>query len=120
MLSKYVNLDNPESVKGFIASKDSWSNAYKEGIVNAYTHYVREYDLSWEKPIYKRRQRLPIVPSTEQVNKIIAHAGRKHAWRMAISRKTQLLVGSNKPRSRSMTTHKALRRKVFDPSFSEI
>jgi integrase len=90
MLSKYVNLDNPESVKGFIASKESWSNAYKEGIVNAYTHYIRVCGLSWDKPIYKRRQRLPNVPTTEQVNKIIAHAGRKYALVFSILRDTGL------------------------------
>jgi len=90
MLSKHVSLDNPESVKSFIASKDNWSNAYKEGIVNAYIHYVREYGLSWDKPIYKRRQRLPSVPTTEQVNKIIAHAGRKYALVFSILRDTGL------------------------------
>ena len=90
MLSKYVNLDNPESVKGFIASKESWSKAYKEGVVNAYTHYVRVYGLSWDKPIYKRRQRLPSVPTSEQVNKIIAHAGRKYALVFSILRDTGL------------------------------
>jgi len=52
---------------------------YKESMVNAYTHYVKNYGLVWIKPVYKRSQRLPSVPSTEQVNKIIAHAGRKYA-----------------------------------------
>ncbi len=90
MLVKHANLDKPESVKSFIAGQECWSNAYKEGIVNAYTHYVREYSLSWEKPVYKRSQRLPNVPTTEQVNKIIAHAGRKYALVFSILRDTGL------------------------------
>ena len=55
MLAKHVNLDKPESVRSFIAGQEGWSNAYKEGIVNAYAHYAKEYSLSWDKPIYKRR-----------------------------------------------------------------
>ena len=78
MLAKHLSLDEPERVKEFIASKENWSNAYKEAVVNAYIHYVRENGSHWVKPIYRRPQRLPSVPTTEQVN-IIARSGRKYA-----------------------------------------
>jgi len=29
-LARHVNLDNPEAVKAYIASKNTWSNAFKE------------------------------------------------------------------------------------------
>jgi len=90
MLTKHVNLDNPEVVKTFIATQSNWSNAYKESCVNAYSHYIREFGLSWEKPIYKRSRRLPNVPTTEQVNKIIAHAGRKYSMIFSVLRDTGL------------------------------
>jgi len=45
LLAKNTNLDNPESVKRFIANQEGWSNCYKEGVVNAYVHYVRFYGL---------------------------------------------------------------------------
>jgi len=90
MLAKHISLDNPEAVKAFIANQKSWSNAYKESCANAYTHYVKEYGLSWEKPIYKRAHRLPNAPTTEQVNKIIAHAGRKNSMIFSILRDTGL------------------------------
>ena len=90
MLSKHVDLGNPETVKSFIAAQSIWSNAYKESCVNAYSHYVREHSLSWEKPVYKRSRRLPNVPRTEQVNKIIAHAGRKYSMIFSILRDTGL------------------------------
>ncbi len=38
-LAKHVNLDSPEKVKELIA-KSSWSNGYKENLVNAYNHYA--------------------------------------------------------------------------------
>jgi len=89
MLSRNTNINNPESVKNYIACQ-SWSNAYKEGVVNAYVHYVRHYGLSWIKPVYKRPERLPNVPTTEQINKIISHAGRKYALVFSILRDTGL------------------------------
>ena len=46
--------------------------------------------MSWEKPVYKRSRRLPNVPTTEQVNKIIAHAGRKYSMIFSILRDTGL------------------------------
>ncbi len=90
MLKKHVDLGNPEAVKSFIANQSEWSNAYKESCVNAYTHYVREHGLSWKKPVYKRSRRLPNIPSTEQVNKIIAHAGRKYSMIFSVLRDTGL------------------------------
>ena len=90
MLAKRTDLDNPECVKSYIARQDGWSNAYKECMVNAYVHYARMYNISWEKPIYKRSLRLPNVPSTEQVNKIIVKSGRKYSLVFSLLRDTGL------------------------------
>jgi len=83
LLTRNTKVDDPTAVKKFAASQEKWSNAHKEGAANAYVHYVREYGLSWEKPVYKRPARLPNVPSTEQLNKIIAD-GRKYAFVFSI------------------------------------
>ena len=66
------------------------SNTYKEAIVNAYNHYVGFHGLTWRKPIYKRNERLPNVPSNEQVNKIIANSGRKYSMIFSVLRDTGL------------------------------
>lgn len=46
--------------------------------------------MSWEKPVYKRSRRLPNVPTTEQVNKIIARSGRKYSMIFSVLRDTGL------------------------------
>jgi len=43
LLAKNTNLDDSDSVNRFIASREGWSNSYKEGVVNAYAHYVKYY-----------------------------------------------------------------------------
>jgi len=90
MLAQHIDLDKPERVKVFIVNQEHWSNAYKESCVNAYSHFVREHHLSWQKPVYKRSQRLPNVPTTEQINRIIAHAGRKYSMIFSVLRDTGL------------------------------
>ena len=90
ILNKFVRLDEPENVNRFLANKQGWKKSFKETVVNAYLHYVRFYGLSWKKPKYKRSARLPSVPSTEQVNKLIAHSSRKYAMIYSILRDTGL------------------------------
>ncbi|PVX25167.1 MAG: hypothetical protein CW691_05330 [Candidatus Bathyarchaeum sp.] len=70
LLNKFVSLDEPEIVNRFIANKQEWTNNFKEVVVNAYLHYVRYYGLKWDKPKYRRSERLPNVPTTEQVEKL--------------------------------------------------
>ena len=89
-MQKHTSISNPEVVKDFIARQAHWSNAYKESVVNAYAHYVALSRLYWKRPFYKRDERIPNVPTTEQVNKIIAHAGKKYQLIFSILRDTGL------------------------------
>jgi len=86
LLSKFVNLDKPENVNQILANNQNWKNSFKETIVNAYLNYVCFYGLVWKKPKFKWSARLPYVPSTEQVNKLIAHSSRKYALIYSILR----------------------------------
>jgi len=90
LLNKSVNLENPESVTRYLANKKEWENSFKETVVSAYLHYVEYFGLEWKKPKYRRSERLPYVPSSEQVNKLIAHSSRKYAMIYSILRDTGL------------------------------
>ena len=90
LLNKSVNLDSPESVTRYLTNKKEWKNSFKETVVSAYLHYVEYYGLEWKKPKYRRSERLPYVPISEQVNKLIAHSSRKYAMIYSILRDTGL------------------------------
>ena len=77
-LGKHANLDNPEDVKGFIADKRC-SNSYKNELVKAYDHYVKYNNLSWEKPHYRWERKIPRIPKTEAIKKIIARSSQRYA-----------------------------------------
>ncbi len=74
-LSKYCDLDNPESVKDFI-SKHNVDDSYKKQLVRFYNHYCRVNGIKWCKPKYRDERRLPKVPAKEQLEKIIASCGK--------------------------------------------
>ena len=72
-LARDCDLENPEDVKLCIAEK-LVSIGFKSNLCDAYTHYVRCHGLAWTRPRYKREKGLPKVPSTENVEKIIARS----------------------------------------------
>jgi integrase len=89
VLAKHCNLDDPESVKGFIANFDR-KDGYKRGLVYAYDKYVQLHKLQWKRPKYYQRQKLPKIPLEQDINAIITSASRKLAPAIAISKDTGL------------------------------
>ncbi len=84
-LAKNCSLENPEFVKGFIASKNC-SMAFKESLVEAYDIYCRANEIEWSKPFYQRYDRQPKIPTEEKLNMIIANASRKFALILSMMR----------------------------------
>lgn len=89
-LAKHVDLHNPEAVKAFIATRNTWSNAFKESVSKSYDQYVRMNGLSWNRPFYQYSKKLPYVATTEQLNKIISSCRKKYALILSILRDTGL------------------------------
>jgi len=80
-------LEDPEVVARHISERD-WSESYKHNIVNAYNHFVEYYGMSWERPYYKRIDRIRPVPRESQINKVIAYARAKYALCFSVLRDT--------------------------------
>jgi integrase len=82
-LSKYCNLNSPENVKVFIASKQC-SNGFKESLIEAYALYCKVNNVSWNKPFYERYDKQPKIPSEEKINMIIANSSKRLALILSI------------------------------------
>ena len=76
-LSKFSNLEDPESVKNFIARKDC-NNSFKVQLVKAYNYYAVLNGIDWVKPKYHSERKLPKIPTREAIMKVIS-ASRKYA-----------------------------------------
>ena len=70
-LSKFADLMNPEDVKKAIAYS-KLANSSKCSFALAYEWYTKTNGLQWEKPRFKWNLTTPIIPTTDQVNKIIS------------------------------------------------
>lgn len=84
-LDRHCNLDDPENVKGFIASKKC-SNGYKESLTETYDYYTQANSIKWNKPFYERYDKLPKIPSTEHLNLLIANARPKLSLFLSMSK----------------------------------
>jgi len=89
-MAKHSDLDNPRDVKRFIAAKNV-KNSYKNNLCDAYGYYLRVHGVSWTKPRYKPEERLPRVPTTEAIQKVIARASRKYATIFSTLRDTGMM-----------------------------
>jgi integrase len=76
LLSEKCDLENPESIKSFIANLNC-SSEYKLNLVNTYDHFAKFRKISWEKPRYRKRGALKKVPLEQNVDFIIEHASFK-------------------------------------------
>jgi integrase len=88
-LEKHCNLDNPEAVRTWIATADK-SDGYKRNLCSSYDHYTRQHGLTWKKPKYRERAKMPKIPTEAKINYIIANSTTKLATALSISRDTGL------------------------------
>jgi len=88
-LSKIANLNNPEEVKMAIANLDI-TNSTRSSYAKAYNYFTEENGIEWNRPRYKWERKLPIIPSTANVDKIISACTRKYATIFTILKETGL------------------------------
>ncbi|MBA7675136.1 Tyrosine recombinase XerC [subsurface metagenome] len=88
-ISKYADLNKPEQVKAFIANKQS-GNGYKRNLSLAYNKFCDFYKIEWTMPIYKQETKLRRIPTTENVNMLIAKAQKTLSVKLTLSKETGL------------------------------
>jgi len=88
-LERLANLDEPESVKTFLATVDL-SNDYKRILCSAYDCYVKFHGLQWSKPKYVQSSKMPKIPLESQIDAIIAQTSPKLATAISMSKDTGL------------------------------
>jgi len=88
-ISKNADLNNPEEVKAFIANL-KLSNNSKQKYANNYNYYCKMNGIKWEKPYYRAERKIPLIPTTENINQIISASSRKYATIFTILKETGL------------------------------
>jgi integrase len=63
-------LFDPEDIKVEIASRDI-TEGTKEKYVQVYDRFLRQHEIQWTKPRYKRRSKIPYVPRETDIDQLI-------------------------------------------------
>jgi integrase len=77
-LAENTDMQEPEKVKAFIASMIQ-ADSYKQAIVKAYNYYAETNGIKWIRPKYKWNRKIPLIPTNDNVRKIIAASSKKYA-----------------------------------------
>ena len=77
-IGKNADLNNPEEVKAYVANMNV-SNSTKQKHINNYNYYCITKKIEWNRPSYKWERKIPLIPTTENINKIISASSRKFA-----------------------------------------
>jgi len=88
-LAKHTDLTNPDAVKLFIANLPN-ANSYKRQLINAYNYVCVTNGFKWEKPRYRVKEKIPLIPTTANVDKIISASTKKYATIFTILKETGL------------------------------
>lgn len=90
-----ANLFDTESVKEVIA-KQTWSDSRRSNVINAYTIFLKKNGLHWEKPKCKVSQKIPFIPTEQEIDSLIAGSGRKTSTILQLLKETAMRAGEAK------------------------
>jgi integrase len=76
-------------LKDFIAEMDV-ADSYKRNLCYAYEHYLKLNELSWKRPRYYAREKLPRIPTEKTLDMLIAASRPRLAVKLSISKETGL------------------------------
>ena len=87
-----ANLLDPESVKEVIA-KATWSPGRKEYVVDTYSSFLKLNGGKWEPPRYQRIEKIPFIPTEQEIDQLIAACGEKTSALLQTLKETAIRVG---------------------------
>ncbi len=88
-LNRNADLKNPSEVKAYIANT-TVCNATKIKLCFAYNWFCQTNNIEWVRPKYKWERKIPIIPTTANIDKIISASTRKYATIFTILKETGL------------------------------
>jgi integrase len=77
-IARNADLMNPLEVKTYIANT-TVCNATKQKLADIYNYFAKTHGITWERPNYKYERKIPLIPTTENINKVISASSKKYA-----------------------------------------
>jgi integrase/recombinase XerD len=74
-------------------AKAKWKNSTKTAFCFIYDRYVKFIGAKWEKPAFKKEQRLPFIPTEQEIDSLIASANINTASLLQLLKETGVRIG---------------------------
>ena len=87
-----ASLYDPEQIKETIA-KQPWSEGRKEYVAEAYSSFLKMVGGKWDPPKYRRVEKIPFIPTEQEIDQLIAGCGEKTATLLQALKETGMRVG---------------------------
>lgn len=55
-----------------VIARQQWSEGYKQNVIDAYQKLLELQGIVWTKPLYKRVEKVPFIPSEKEIDHLIA------------------------------------------------
>jgi len=88
-----ADLYDTDNVKDVIARQETWSSARKKQAVKAYTAFLKIHGLKWNVPKYRPIQKLPFIPTEEEIDQVIAGCSPQMATFLQLLKETAARCG---------------------------
>ncbi|MGD0978638.1 MAG: site-specific integrase [Candidatus Bathyarchaeia archaeon] len=101
-VSKICDLNDPEIVKTWLADKNNehhftkvctWANKTKTKFIDTYSAYLKFKQIQWKPPHYTPQQKLPFIPTEEEIDQLIASCGKLTATVLQTLKETGMRIG---------------------------
>jgi integrase len=87
-----ASLFDPESIKEVLA-KQTWSDGRKEYVTEAYSNFLIMTGGKWDPPKYCRVEKIPFIPTEQEIDQLIAGCGGKTSVVLQILKETAMRIG---------------------------
>ena len=95
LMNRGANLFDSDSVKDVIA-KQKWSDNRRRNVINVYDLFAKLNTITWEKPRINLTQKIPRIPSDEDINDLIAGSPKKLSTFLLLLSETAMRRGEAK------------------------
>jgi integrase len=90
-----ANILDIEDVKKVI-SEQKWGDNRRRNVINAYSLFLKLNGMQWEKPKCKVTQKIPFIPTEQEIDALIASSGKKLATFLLLLKETAMRCGEAK------------------------
>jgi integrase len=101
-VSHVCDINNPDIIKTWLADAKNehnftkictWSNKTKTKFIDTYSAYLKHKGIQWNPPRYVQQEKLPFIPTEQEIDLLIASCGRTTATILQTIKETGMRIG---------------------------